>query len=58
MLLQEFDEVSVLGHDDDAGMAGGRENLMVRRALEIQIANRQAFDGVVARIHPASAGGS
>ena len=58
MLLQEFDEVSVLGHDDDVGMACGRENLMVRRALEIQITNRQAFDGGRGTHPPASAGGS
>jgi len=45
MLLQELDEVGVLGHDDDVGVAGGREDLRVRRALEIQITNRQAFNG-------------
>jgi hypothetical protein len=45
MLLQELDEVGVLSHDDDVGMTCGRENLMVRRTLEIQITNRQAFDG-------------
>ena len=44
MLLQEFDEIGVLGHDDDICTAGGCEDLRVRRSLKVQIANRQAFD--------------
>lgn len=51
VLLHEVDEVAVLSHDDDVCIAGGCEDLCVRRTLKIQVTNRQAFDGE-RRTHP------
>lgn len=58
MLLQEFDEVGVLGHDDDVCTAGGCEDFRVRRSLKVQSRTGRHSTESAERIHAASAGGS
>ena len=58
MLFQQLDKVGVFGQDDDVCTASRGKDLGIRRTLKVEITNRQTSMESVARIQPASAGGS
>ena len=44
MLVEQVDEVSVLGHDDNPGVSGRMEDLKVGGPLQFQVTDRDAID--------------